>query len=202
MQSGLNPTNIVPNQVGALWSPLYDTYQLAQNVQLPSQITFFGNLASTVGLQNTNMPASYELGAGESFDVYALRFVFIDTYVQDIYKLVKNYVAELYIADRAYLQAPLEFFPGGAGVSGFAGLSTTVTTTTLRENVFNNGAPDPRAINSLSEEYKLRIAQGLRFSVKLSTTGTPPTLNSTANNGTNLFLRTYLDGLRRRLAQG
>jgi hypothetical protein len=198
----LNPTNIVPNQVGAIWSPLYDTYEKAQNTQLPATITFFGNLASSVGLQNTNMPAAYELGTGESFDVYALRFVFIDTYVQDIYKVFKNYVAELYIGERPYLQAPLEFFPGGAGVTGFAALSTTATTTTLRENVFNNGIPDPRAINSLTPPYILRIAQGMKFSVKLSTTATPPTLTATASNGTNLFMRCYLDGLRRRLAQG
>lgn len=198
----LNPTNIVPNQVGAIWSPLYDTYRKDQNTQLPAAITFFGNLASAVGLEFTNMPAAYELGTGESFDIYALRFVFIDTYVQDIYKMFKNYVAELYIGERPYLQAPLEFFPGGAGVTGFAALSTTATTTTLRENVFNNGIPDPRAINSLTPPYILRIAQGMKFSVKLSTTQTPPTLTATASNGTNLFMRCYLDGLRRRLAQG
>ena len=50
----LNPTNIVPNQVGAIWTPLYDTYTKVQATALPATITFFGNLASSVGLQNTN----------------------------------------------------------------------------------------------------------------------------------------------------
>jgi len=198
----LNPTNIVPNQVGAIWTPLYDTYTKAQATALPATITFFGNLASSVGLQNTNMPAAFELGTGETFDIFALRFVFLETYIADIYAIFKNYVAELYIGERPYLQAPLEFFPGGAGVSGHAALATTVAATTLRETTFNNGTPDPRAINSLTPPYTLRIAQGMKFSVKLSTTATPPTLTSTANNGTSLFLRCYLDGLRRRLAQG
>lgn len=203
MNPSFVPTMFQPDVLGEFMSPIYDTYTADQNATLPNEITFFGNLVGTVGLERTNIQEAFKIPAPGQLDVLGMGFEFVDTFYDDIIKLAKNYVAELWISNMPYLQAPISFFPSGRGVNGFAALSTTASTTTLRAEAYTLGEPHVSNMYTLGMEHALQIKSGVNFEVKLKTrAATPIQLNATAALGKGLFLRCYLDGIRRRGVQG
>jgi hypothetical protein len=170
-------------------TPLYDTYVLAANTALPTTIQLFGSrTAAADGINKTNLKRVSQLDDNERFYLQALRFVPIGMDEEDIVNLMKNYAARLKVGNTIELEAPIEFWAGGAGLAGVAAASTTATTTTINIRQFSNGVPDPRAVFGMGD-YVIELG-GATFSVEL--VGTTFTSITT---GTGIFLRCYLDGV-------
>ena len=175
----------MPVQPGVLnyqQSPLYDTYELAASADTPTKIVFFETpTGASKGKEKTNLTRPFELTAPENFKVAAMRFVPIGMDVTDVVSLMKNYAASLIVSGKTLLEAPIEFFAGGAGAvveydSGSAGTGNSVS----------NGIADPRACAFISAPDQILIGSGETFSVELNGTS----FNTTAA----VFLRCYLDG--------
>lgn len=176
-----------PNQRNAEQTPLYDTYELAANTATPTTIVFFANpLSATKAKNKTILGRPYQIGAGDLFHMIAMRFVALGMDDADLVNFMKNYCAQFILNRTPLLEAPIEFFPGGAGVSGFA--TTTKTDTTIKH--VNNGVADPRAIAAAPSSLEILIDGSNTFEVDLVGT----TFTSLAT-GPGLFLRCYLDGV-------
>lgn len=177
-----------PDQLRTRLGLKYDTYSLAVNTATPANIVMFSNpVSASKGLELTNMTDQNRLPAGEAMKVMAIRAVCIGMHLDDVINLQKRYCLRFKIGTKYFLEAPIEAFPGGAGVAG--AVATTATTTTLFN--WNNGVADPRAVYGLGQEYPLDLPSQAFFSVEL--TGTSfTTVNA---GGTGVFLRVYLDGL-------
>lgn len=170
----------------------YDTYTLPVNTLTPANIVMFSvPVSATKGLELTNMTDQNRLPAGEAMKVMAIRAVTIGMHLDDVLNLQRRYCMRFKIGSKYFLEAPIEAFPGGAGVAGAASISTTVTATTSTVFNWNNGIADPRAVYGLGQEYPLDLPSQAFFNIEL--TGTPfTTVNA---GGTGIFLRVYLDGL-------
>jgi hypothetical protein len=166
--------NYVPGVRRRQMTPLYDTLQLPITTATAATIIMFGSVAGTVGINLTNMQKAFELPGVEQFTVAALRVVLLTMAVADQISMMTNYVCRLYRGRAIELEAPIEYFAGGAGIhNGTAGTHV------------NNGVPDVRAIASLGDN-PIVIEGGDHFEVRLEGTSFAPTA---------LFkIRFYLDG--------
>lgn len=191
----MDTSTIMPNVRDAQQTPLYDTYTAAAAASVPNSISFFNSRTKSAnGHEVTNIEQAAQIPNGLKFTVYGMGFVAIDPDYSDLVKLYKQYAAVLKIGGKEYLEAPMEFFPGGAGISGFAAVSTTVTATTSTIKNFNNGEPHPAAVQMFAPENALVIPGGLPFGVTLSgATG----FTATAA----VFLRCYLFGVFEKFVQ-
>jgi len=163
------------------YTPLYDTLVIATTTPVGAEQTMFGRTAGANGINITNMTRAFELPGVEAFIVRALRVVPIGCAMLDIVSLMKNYAVRFIRGRAVELEAPIEYWAGGAGLFGLA--TTTNATTTIEQ--WSNGVPDPRAIASLAD-MPIRIEGGDHFELKLVGT----TFQTTAA----LFVRFYLDG--------
>lgn len=178
----------LPDKLRSRMGLKYDTYTLAVNTAVPTNIVMFSApISASKGLNLTNMTDQNRLPAGEAMKVMAIRAVCIGMDLADIIALQKNYCLRFKIGTKYFLEAPIEAFPGGAGATGV--VTTTATTTTLFN--YNNGIADPRAVYGLGQEFPLDLPSQAFFSVEL--TGT--TFTSANAGGGGIFLRVYLDGL-------
>jgi hypothetical protein len=167
------PSNYMPNVRRRQWTPLYDTIVLAKDGTLGPLTEFFGRTAAANTIQITNMQRANELPGVEAFEVHALR-VFVQGLAADVMAMYKNLVVRLYRGRVVELEAPVEFFPGGAGIFEVLATDTAVY----------NGPADPRAVNVLNDP--IRIEGGDNFRV---------TLEGTTTTATGALLtRIYLDG--------
>jgi hypothetical protein len=170
-------------------TPLYDTYVLAANQATPATIQFFGSrTAAANGIWLTNLKKPGEIDANESFLIQAIRAVCIGMDEADIINLYKNYCLRLKIGNTTEVEAPLDYWPGGAGIAGVAAVATTASATTINVRQWTNGQPDPRAICGFGE-YSIPISNST-FSVELA-----GTTFTTLATGSGICLRIYLDGL-------
>jgi len=176
----------IPDTAKAVYQPLWSTRDIAAEA-IGSTLVFF-NFAqdSTNGIEMTNMRKAGELAAGESFDVYAMRAVFLSFTQADIEGILKNYALRLYVSNTVQLEGPVEYFAGGAGpVVTFDAASAGTS------NVALNGVPDPRATAQMPPEYIVRITAGQTFRVQLE--GTSYTQTEAAR------LRIILEGVYRKV---
>lgn len=184
-------SNYVPGVLSARATPLYDTYELAAAQPTPTTITFFASTAAAKGANITNLVRAHEVPPPGYFKVLAMRFVAIGMDEADLRNFAKKYVARLKVGSQKtpLLEAPIEYWAGGAGLFGVA--ATTASATTIKE--WTNGVPDPRAVASLflpgigNQDYTIEIGGGEHFQVDLEGTS----FNTTAA----VFLRCYLDGI-------
>lgn len=166
----------------------YDTLVVAANTATSALHTLFqAPISSTKGIERTNMTDSGKLPFPVSMKILSLRVALIGMVVLDIEELYKKYCLRLKIGQKYFLEAPINFFPGGGGVSGAA--STTATTTTIQ--AWGNGVPDPRAIYGVGPEYALDLPSGVPFAVELQ--GTSFTTVNTGGGG--IHMQVFLDGL-------
>lgn len=170
----MTPSNYVPDVRRRQVTPLYDTISIPTTTAVGAQRIFFGSLAGTVGRQNTNMTQAFQLPGIEAFKVMALRFVWVDGAVADLVSLSTNYVLQLIRGRAVELEAPIEYFAGGAGI--YAGTAGTHEA---------NGIPDPRAVAGLGD-YPITIEGGDHFEVQLN--------GATFATTAALVMRVYLDG--------
>ncbi len=165
--------------------PIYDTYELASAQNTPAEVTLFATpFGGTKTKAETNLPRPYQIGAGDLFHMLALRVVPIGMDEADILNWMKKYTVEFLVDGKLRLQAPMEYFAGGAGLAGFA--TTTATTTTIKH--VTNGVPDPRAIASIPRDLEILIGGGNTFKCLFVGTTFGPTTAAT-------FIRVYLDGV-------
>jgi hypothetical protein len=164
-------------------SPLYDTYQLAAAADSTTKIVLFETPAGgSKGKNHTNMTRGFELTSPENFEVAALRFVCLGCNEADVLALQKNYVASLIVSGKVALEAPIDFFSGGAGM-----VIATEAGGTGTSEYAQNGIADPRAIAAIEPGYRVKINSGETFSVELNGTS----FTATAA----VFMRVYLDGI-------
>ncbi|MCS7261032.1 MAG: hypothetical protein NZ765_09650 [Anaerolineae bacterium] len=174
----------MPDVRDAQQTPLFDTYQLAANQSTPRTIIFFAEPESpTKGPWLTNLKRAYQIDNNQKFTCFGMGFMPIDMHETDILNFYKNYVARLIVGQKAYLEAPLEHFPGGGGISGTA--ATTATSTTIRQ--WSNGIPSPQAVQALAPDYAIEIAGGDTFRVEL--------VGNSFTSTAAIFLRCYLFGV-------
>lgn len=191
----------VNGQRNEWYGQIYDTYTALQAAVLPNTINLFVDPKSgTKGLERTNMTDTRKLPAGEEIDVDRIRVQFLSTYRLDIENILKAYVLTILFGGKKFFEATLDSCPGAGGVSTIGGGATTVAATTIREFTHNNGGFGADLGFRLQAPYLLYLSAGPNLEVTLTCGGTAPTLTTTANLGTDLFMRVYLDGLRRTLA--
>jgi hypothetical protein len=171
----VTPSNYIPGVRRRQITPLYDTVTVATTTAFGASKILFGSVAGTAGIQNTNMTKAYELPGTEKFILQAMRIVAVNVAGADLISLATNYCVRFIRGRAVELEAPLEYFAGGAGVSTPLAAST----------VANNGAPDPRAVASLGDD-PIIIEGGDHFEVNF--VGTTFTTTATC------ILRVYLDG--------
>lgn len=171
-----------PNQRDVEATPLYDTYQVAKAANTAALIQFFSTPTSGTKARNlTNLGRPYQINNGDLFHMRALRLVPIGMDEADIVAFMKNYTVQFILNRNQILEAPMEFWSGGAGLAGAA--ATTANATTIKQ--WSNGSADPRAIATLSPE--ILIDGGSTFEVDLVGTLFAAT--------EAIFLRCYIDGL-------
>jgi hypothetical protein len=151
-------------------SPLFDSLAIATTTLTTSPIKMFANISGNAGIgpELTNMEKANELTGGKSFVVRSLRCV-LHAAAADITAFAKGYTVRLIAGGITLLDAPADFWPGGAGVSTSA----------------SNGLNDPRAVTGFDLD-PIRLEDGISFNVTLQ--GTPFTTTAA------FFLRVYLDG--------
>lgn len=183
----MEQTDYAVDQLSEQRRPLFDTIQVAASAAIPAPITFFGHEKGVDGENITNLVKKFEIPPPGDFECYSLRLVAIGCGKADLISLMQKYNGYFCIGpdDTPITEGPLEYWPGGAGIHGFA--ATTAATTTI-EN-WQNGVPDPRAV--ILFDPPIHISAGERFLFKLA--GTSP-----GNAAAAIFLRCYLDGKRRK----
>lgn len=133
--------------------PLYDSFRMP--AAATSTVSFFqipkgqpGTAFAAAGnktLADTNLTNAGLLPSPQRFLIQAIAFVTgISVTLADMRLLLNGAVFELTIGTKPFLQCPLNFIPGGAGVlnSGSAAAAT---------EVLNHGFPAPQAIKVLTE---------------------------------------------------
>jgi len=176
----------IPDTGKAVYQPLWSTQAIAA-APLGTELTFFNYAQdATHGIEDTNMRKASELPAGESFDVYAMRAIFIGFNQVDLEGILANYALRLYVSNVVQLEGPVEYFAGGAGA-----LVTYDAASAGTENVALNGIPDPRATAQMPPEYIVRITAGQTFKVNLE--GTSYTVTNAAT------MRVILEGVYRKV---
>lgn len=165
----------------------FDTLSVAANTATAALYTLFQSpISSSKGIELTNMTDSGKLPFPISLKIMAIRVALVGMIQADIESLYKKYCLRLKIGQKYFLEAPVNFFPGGAGISG--AVATTATTTTM--NPLNNGVPDPRAVYGVGPEYALDLPSGVPFAVELQGTS----FTTTATTG-GIYMQVFLDGL-------
>jgi hypothetical protein len=165
----------------------YDTLIVAANTATSALHTMFQSpIGSSKGIEQTNMTDSGKLPFPIAMKIMAVRVMLIGMTVGDIESLYKKYALRLKIGQKFFLEAPINFFPGGGGLSGAA--ATTATTTTIQ--AWGNGVPDPRAVYGVGPEYALDLPSGVPFAVELQGTSF-----TTLSAGGGIHMQVFLDGL-------
>jgi len=169
------PSNYVPGVRRRQVTPLYDTLTVATTTAIGAQKILFGSVAGTVGIQNTNMSQAFQLPGTEKFTVAAMRFVVVSSVIADVIGIMTNYVLRLIRGRAVELEAPVEYFAGGAGPVAPLAAGTIVS----------NGVQDPRAVASLGEN-PIIIEGSDHFEVQL--------VGASYTTTAALVVRVYLDG--------
>lgn len=138
-------SNLIDPENGSreLREPLFDVMTYAPLAVLPTVISFFGHTEDVSGPEVTNMTKPNELPAGEHMKVMRLRVGFANTDAGDLAAILKAYRAQLIVAGKAVLTAPLYMVPYGG---------TLDTAYILFE---------------ISEQDAIEIQEGARFRVEL-----------------------------------
>jgi hypothetical protein len=151
-------------------SPLYASYALATTTPVPALVKLFGDVDGVAGIgpELTNMQKAFELQGGYSFLVRAMRVV-LHAAAADITSFAKGYTVRLIAGGIRLLDAPCDFWAGGAGVATLAA----------------NGIQDPRAIAGFDLD-PIALTDGINFRVEFVGTSFATTAA--------FFARVYLDG--------
>jgi hypothetical protein len=159
------------SQIRTRQSPLYDSVHVATATTTATLYKMFGNIngVNSIGPDITNMEKAFELAGGKSMYVRSLRCCFLAA-AADIQAFVRNYTVRLIAGGITLLDAPADFWPGGAGTYGVA----------------SNGVADPRAVIGFDLD-PINLTDGISFRVDL--VGAAGFLTTA-----DFFMRVYLDG--------
>lgn len=152
---------LIGDKYNAQWSPLYDTKTIAAGAT-GAVITFFAQLRSIVGRAVTNMTKANELPAGERFEAFSLRLLLLNCAKADIFALYTGFGAIMKVSGKTLLEAPVDYLPGGGGITGEDNTAATMH--------YTNGVADPRAVVMFPDLYKIPIEAGEPFEIALEGT--------------------------------
>jgi hypothetical protein len=201
---------VAPGLLDIQQMPLYDRASVAAATATPNPIQFFttpiGNGTGVGGaakqIWDTNLTQSQRLEAPRSFLVRAVRLYFRpDITLSDLNNVMDRYVLALIIGDKTYQLAPTWFFPGGGGPFSGGNLTTARLASTLPEQFYLNGAPDPRCINVIAENLAVKIDQNESFRVELQGASFTTATAGGTTFGTGLNMTCVLDGVLSRQVQ-
>ena len=189
---GRHHNPVVPNITDIQPWMYYDRLTSAANAAPSNSLLFFTTpLSSTKTKLDTNLKQAGRLPDPKHFLAMAIRFVFDSGMaVADIQLMIRNYYIEFEIGDKLFAEGHLDLYAGGAGITGLAATTTTIT-------AYNNGAADPTATNNWGAEHGIHILQGQTFQVR-AISPAAPTMSAA---GLGLNLRCVLDGILYREAQ-
>ena len=166
-----SPSPIEPGRASTQWTPLYSSIAIATATAMPTTIKLFGDINGSAGVTSdrTNMTKAFELESPQSFLVMAMRVVMIGCAAADLRSFMQNYTCRLNAAGKKILEAPAEYWAGGAGPS--------------IDN--NNGIADVRSVVSLTAN-PIDLRAGTTFNFEAVGTSFPTT--------GAFFMRVYLEG--------
>lgn len=173
--------NYIPDLLRGQVTPIYDTVSISA-AATASVIQFFAHDVASDGRNVTNLVKKNEITGPGNFIVAAMRLVPLGIALADLQKWYENYVLRLIrgSSEVAELEAPPEYWAGGAGMHAFLDGQSSATIW------LNNGVPDPRAVASLGQ-FTIKLAAGDHFKVTLE--GVSFTASAAHK------LRVYLDGV-------
>jgi len=170
------PSNYVPGISRRQLTPLYDTFVNAAGAIGPD-IALFARTAAANGINVTNMTRANQLPGTDNFTVQALRIVPVAVTEADWILMLKGFICRLIRGRAVELEAGLEYFASGAGLTTPLATSTTAV---------GNGQADPRAVADLGDS-PIQITGGDQFEVHLIG---PAAVTVAAG----VWVRVYLDG--------
>jgi hypothetical protein len=200
---------VAPGLVDVQQMPLYDRVIVAAATLTTNPIQFFvvpigsgTGISGVKQLWDTNLTQASRLEAPRSFLVRAVRFyVEPDTTLVDLIAIFKNYVLALIVGEKTYQLAPAWFFPQGGGAYSAGNLTTARLASTITEQFYGNGFPDPNAVNVIAENLAVKIEQGENFRVELQGNTFTTAAAAGTTFGTGLNMRVVLDGVLSRQVQ-
>lgn len=180
---------------------LYDKVAFAVNTLLPNPIQFFTipigqGTSPTAGtgakqIQDTNIDDGQKLP--NPLLAFTLTSIRLQVYgntatgalptINDIGRLMRNYVGRLWISNKDYLDVPLTYIPGGGGVQYQGGLSTAGLTYTTTVFGGQSGVPSDTAKMQLSRYIKWSKDETFRFELWGSTFTTDITASTVLGQG-------------------
>lgn len=220
----LDVNSLIANMLDRTPWAWYDTVKFAPGATLTSAYTLFQQAKGQPDQYNGSQVKSFVetnmLNSGSfnpPYDLLLQRIgveIFGDADLYDIQQVLKLSYLELTIQEKTFFRAPLQWFPSGAGITGFS--------TQTSQQSWAVGAVSPYATRSFGN-FSRYIAPLMNFAVTIyfpetagvatntaagattnlsaqqvinsQTAAALPILKTQANGGAGVWLRVYLDGL-------
>jgi hypothetical protein len=189
---------------------LYDKVAFAVNTALPNPIQFFTvpigqGVSPTAGagakqIQDTNIDDGQRLpNPMLAFTLQSIRVQVMGgatatpvPTVNDVARLLRNYILRLWISNKVYLDTPLNYVPGGGGLQYQGQLSTALLALTTGTFGAASGIPSDTAKFVLAKPIKWNSAENFRVELVGSTFTTDNAGGTTLGNG--LLIEIGLEG--------
>jgi hypothetical protein len=145
---------------------LYDTQTDTQGTAWNTSYPFFGNTAGggARGKTTTNLVQANRVPPPYAFHAHSVGFYFgPSTLMADIISLLEHYHFEFKIGEKTFAEGLLQFWPAGAGVTGWA--STNSATVAVIQSIVN-GQPSVQATRRFPE-YPRTIPQNVYFGLEV-----------------------------------
>lgn len=173
------PGNTANNTIGAGALAAGDTSFFTTGINdSGSQMGYFSIPQLTY--QQTNMGPKGQIPKGQGYEMDQVGVAFnANAKVADVAALLDASALSFNMQLGGYViyQGPIVMWPGGTGMYGFAGNSTTATTTTINVQQGSNGMPSPNSMRMLNQPR--RFAATDNFAYILTQTAALPADNST-----------------------
>lgn len=189
---------------------LYDKVAFAVNTALTNPIQFFTvpigqGTSPTAGsgakqIQDTNIDDGQRLpNPMLAFTLQSIRIQVMGAAaavpvpsISDVGRLLRNYILRLYISNKVYLDAPLNYLPGGGGLQFQGQLSTAMLAITTQNFGGASGIPSDTAKFILAKPIKWNSQENFRVDLVGSTFTTDVTASTLFGGG--LLIEIGLEG--------
>lgn len=189
---------------------LYDKVAIAANTALPQLIQFFTvpvgqGTSPTAGagqkqIQDTNIDTAQNLpNPMLNFTLQSIRVQFYGgaastplPTMNDVARIMRNYILRLTISNKVYLESPLTYMPAGGGIQHQGQLSTALLALTTPTFAGQSGVPSDTAKFMLARPIKWDRAENFRVELTGSVFTTDAGGGTTLGNG--LLIEIGLEG--------
>jgi hypothetical protein len=199
---------ISPNQADIVQWVLYDRFIFAAGTTVPNQFQFFSVPSGSGGKTNvdTNVGQVKRLEDPQWMNTFGVGFYFNPNVLfADLNSFENTEYMEFWIGQKAYLQGPIQCFPGAAGLTG--GQTSTpyfVNGTPRPSDIFDVRLPAGLQLGSLGVTdglMGLTILQGQSFYTNCYAPSGGASLTVSGSGGTGLTIMNYLYGILSRAVQ-